>query len=149
MTSSNNSSFQSAGSIIRHRQVSQSADSRTNLSARKPPSWWSPVWRGLVADPESKHRKAMGPAIWTYLYLLMYATRKDGVVRRTQSSMQQDTGYSLRAIQSHLNRLRKNGYISIQRTGRYVTILVLRWKGFQVSGKSRGPTGTRPFYSPP
>lgn len=146
MFSPNNSSFQTAGTIIRHRQSSRSAGSNKITTHRKPPSWWSPVWRGLVADPESRHRKAMGPAIWTYLYLLMYATRKDGVVRRTQGSMHQDTGYSLRALQAHLIRLRKSGYISIQRTGRFVTIFILRWKGFQVSGESRAPAGTRPLY---
>jgi len=149
MTSHTSSSIKSAGSIIRDRRLSQSADSNTIKTPRKPPSWWSPVWRGLVADPESRHRKAMGPAIWTYLYLLMYSNRKNGVVRRTQLSMHQDTGYSLRAIQAHLNRLRKSGYISIQRTGRYVTISILRWKGFQVSGGSRAPAGTRPLYLRP
>lgn len=148
MSASHNSSFQTAGSIIRRQRVLRPDDSNTTKTPRKPPSWWSPVWRGLVADPDSKHRKAIGPAIWTYLYLFMYATRKDGVVRRTQGSMHQDTGYSLRAIQSHLNRLKKKGYISVQRTGRYVTIFILKWKGFQVTGRDVS-VKTRSFYSSP
>ena len=149
MPSPNNSSFRTAGSLLRNRSASLYGSRTENQAYRKPPSWWSPVWRGLVADPNSKHRQAMGPAIWTYLYLLMYSNRKNGVVRRTQLSMHEDTGYSLRTIQLHLNRLRKKGYISVQRTGRYVTISIVKWKGFQVSGDSRGLAGARPLYSPP
>lgn len=149
MTLRNDSSFQAAGSVLLRRQALPLSNRSKDQVPGKTPNWWSPVWRGLVADPNSKHRQAMGPAIWTYLYLLMYSNRKNGVVRRTQLSMHQDTGYSLRAIQAHLNRLRKSGYISIQRTGRYVTISILRWKGFQVSGGSRAPAGTRPLYLRP
>ena len=77
----------------------------------------------------------MGPAIWIYLYLLIYADRKTGVVHRTQESMHQDTGYSIRAIQSHLRRLKKYGYIATGRTGRYLKITVSKWKGFQIASR--------------
>ncbi len=149
MTSRINFSFQTAGSLLRKRSASIYSSRTESQLPRKPPSWWSPVWRGLVADPNSKHRNAMGPSIWTYLYLLMYANRKSGIVRRTQLSMHHDTGYSVRAIQSHLNRLRKTGYISVQRTGRYVTIYILRWKGFQLRGYGSDSNKSRSFHSPP
>lgn len=99
---------------------------------KRPANWWTPVWRGLVADPESKHRKAMGPAIWLYLYLLAYANRKTGIVRRTQQMMANDTGYSLGTIQAGLRRLRNKDYLTKKYIGRYLEIRINKWKGFSV-----------------
>lgn len=130
MTFKYNSSTQSFGALAPGKKADLEARIEANRGQSKPPSWWTPVWRGLVADPESKHRKRMGPAIWLFLYLLVYANRKTGIVRRTQESIRLDTGYSIRAIQSYLRRLKKHGYISTGKTGRYLAITVLGWKGF-------------------
>ncbi len=134
MTISKNSSFQPVGPLLTNRQALLQSRIDQNRLSRKPQSWWTPFWRGLVADSSSKHRRAMGPAIWIYLYLLTYANRKTGIVRRTQESMHHDTGYSIRAIQSHLQRLKRHGYIRTEHSGRYLTIYITKWKGFQING---------------
>lgn len=94
------------------------------------PNWWTPLWRGLIADPNSKHRKAMGAALWLYLYLLAYSNRKTGIVRRNQRAIVQDTGYPLRTIQFNLNKLRQKGYLTTERQGRYLKIQITKWKSF-------------------
>lgn len=130
MTFKHNSSTQSFDSLVSEKKADFAAKIEANRGQPKPPSWWTPLWRGLVADPDSKHRKTMGPAIWLFLYLLVYANRKTGIVRRTQEAIRLDTGYSIRAIQSYLGRLKKQGYISTSKTGRYLAITILKWKGF-------------------
>jgi DNA-binding transcriptional ArsR family regulator len=95
------------------------------------PNWWTPLWRGLIADTESKHRKAMGSAIWLYLYLLTYSNRITGIVRRTQESIKKDTGYPLRTIQLHLSKLKRTGYLTSEREGRHLKIKILKWKAFK------------------
>lgn len=98
------------------------------------PNWWTPVWRGLIADRRSKHRRAMGPALWLYLYLLTYANRKNGIVRRKLRVISEDTGYSPRTVQLHLNRLRREKYLSSERSGRYLKIQIEKWKAFNRKG---------------
>lgn len=130
MKSNLNSSIQSFGALAPGKRADIQARIEANRRSLRPPSWWTPLWRGLVADSESKHRKAMGPAIWLFLYLLIYADRKTGIVHRTQDVIRIDTGFSLRAVQSHLRRLKNNGYISTGKKGIYLAITILRWKGF-------------------
>jgi hypothetical protein len=96
------------------------------------PKWWTPVWRGLVADPESKHRKAMGSSVWMYLYLLTYANRNTGVARRRLAQIREDTGYPVRTIQRHLKRLVERQYISLSRSDRYLHIQIKKWKSFNI-----------------
>lgn len=102
------------------------------------------MWRGLIADPESKHRKVMGSAVWVYLYLLTYANRKTGIVRRTQQMMVKDTGYSLGTVQAGLRRLRKAGYLTTKRIGRYLEIQINKWKGFTVKKQIESVYSKRP-----
>ena len=74
-------------------------------------AWWTPVWTGLVSDSDSKHRIAMGSAIWLYLYLLAYTNRTTGIFRRKQALIRSDTGIPLRTIQRYFWRLVAKGYI--------------------------------------
>lgn len=103
--------------------------SNANVNSR-PPNWWTPVWRGLIADPEGKHRKAMGSALWIYVYLLSYANRRTGVVRRSLRLMVHDTGYPIRTIQLNLQKLRLRGYVTAEHEGRYLKIQIEKWKAF-------------------
>ncbi len=89
------------------------------------------MWRGLVADTESKHRKIMGSAIWVYLYLLMYMKRSSGLVFRQQSVIAKETGFSIRAVQKHFARLKKANYISTEKTGNSLKIHITNWKTFR------------------
>jgi hypothetical protein len=103
----------------------------TNHLKKKRNSWWSPLWRGLVADSEGKHRKTMGSAIWTYLYLLMYMKRASGLVFRQQAIIAKETGFSIRAIQKHLAKLKRANYISTEKTGNSLKIHITNWKTFR------------------
>jgi len=107
----------------------QSQEKRANK--KNLPNWWTPVWRGLIADENSKHRKSMGSAIWLYLYLLTYSNRITGIVRRTQESIKKDTGYPLRTIQFHLKKLKQSGYLTSERESRHLKIKIIKWKGFK------------------
>lgn len=100
---------------------------------KQQPNWWTPLWRGLIADPDSKHRKAMGSAIWIFLYLLTYANRQTGIVRRRISRIREDTGYPLRTIQRHLKHLSERDYIEVSRSNHYLHIQIKKWKSFSHS----------------
>jgi CRP-like cAMP-binding protein len=101
--------------------------------AKRKVGWWTPIWRGLSADPGSKHRIAMGASLWLYLYLLTYANRKTGMVRRRMDQVQSDTGYPMRTIQRHLKRLEQKSYISLNRSKHYLHITIKKWKSFHNS----------------
>ena len=101
--------------------------------AKRNPQWWTPVWRGLSADPESKHRSAMGTSLWLYLYLLTYTNRRNGLVRRRMDQIETDTGYPLRTIQRYLKRLVQKNYITFFRSKHYLHITIKRWKSFHNS----------------
>lgn len=74
-------------------------------------NWWVPIWRGLVADPNAKHRKAMNTGIWLYIYLLFHVNPATGIVKRSFETIAEETGYPLRTIHSDIARLKKRGYI--------------------------------------
>lgn len=103
--------------------------------ARRTSQWWTPVWRGLSADPESKHRIAMGPSVWLFLYLLCYANRRTGIARRRVDQIQKDTGYPVRSIQRHLKRLVQMNYITYYRSQHYLHISIKKWKSFHYTNE--------------
>ena len=45
-------------------------------------NWWTPVWHGLVDDPEGKHLRRMKGAFGLFVYLLSHADRGTGRVYR-------------------------------------------------------------------
>lgn len=102
---------------------------------KRNPQWWTPVWRGLAADPESKHRIEMGTSLWLFIYLLSYTNRKNGLVRRRLDQIQTDTGYPLRTIQRYLKRLVQRNYITYVRSKHYLHITIKRWKSFHNSNE--------------
>lgn len=95
-----------------------------------PKSWWTPLWRGLVADKERKHWLKMGNAIWLFLYLLFYTDRRTGKVSRKIVTISDDTGLPVRTIKLYLARLRRGGYIITKTTGRAQIIEIQKWKLF-------------------
>lgn len=92
--------------------------------------WWTPIWKGLATDTQAKHRKAMGASLWTYLYLLTYTNRKNGIVRRTQETIAKETGLPLRTIQRHLKQLASKKYITLLKSEKYSQIRIEKWKLF-------------------
>lgn len=121
--------------FARHVESHREKTNTDNQKRSPKKNWWTPIWRGLVADAEGKHRQRMGSALWLYLYLLAYSNRKTGIVRRTQASIAEDTGYPLRTIQFNLQKLRLQGYLTSERSGRYLKIQICRWKAFNHSAK--------------
>lgn len=91
-------------------------------------AWWSPLWRGLFVDPEGKHYRAMGKALWLYGYLIVHANRRSGTLYRRVSTIAQDMQVPERTIQAWLALLRKHSYIRTRATGRALIIEIEKWK---------------------
>lgn len=101
------------------------------LLRKKSKGWWTPVWKGLTADIDGKHRKAMGASLWTYLYLLTFVNRKTGIVSRRQEIIAEETGLPLRTVQRHLKQLSAKKYITLQKPQTYSQIQIEKWKLFK------------------
>lgn len=79
------------------------------------PSYKFPVWNGLL---EPKHRKAIGPALWEFLWCIDKTTKeKNGIgyvyggKPVTFAEIAEDLGVSEKTIQRHIERLYLAGYI--------------------------------------
>lgn len=90
--------------------------------------WWTFIWRGLVVDPTAKHYRAMGNAVWLYVYLLLFAKRATGKVRTSLARVAKQTGINSRTLQRHLRVLQKGGYITLEDTERTLTLTIQKWK---------------------
>lgn len=90
--------------------------------------WWRAVWRGLVVDTEAKHYRAMGSALWLFIYLVIHANPKSGTVNRKYQTIAGEMGISPRTIRSWLTRLMQQSYVSVTQTGRSQIIHISRWK---------------------
>lgn len=91
-------------------------------------NWWTPLWNGLLLEPEAKHYKAMGRALWLYLYLLTFANRTTGKLFRRLPTIAKDMGIGIRTIRRWLEQLKKYNYIITRRTGRSLEIEITKWK---------------------
>ena len=91
-------------------------------------SWWTPVWRGLVVDPEGKHLRRMKSALGLYVYLLMHADRRSGRLVRKYGTIARDMGFPVRTIRNWMGGLYFYDYIRITKTGRAMIIDVLKWR---------------------
>lgn len=90
--------------------------------------WWTPMWRGLVVDTSAKHYRTMSKAVWLYLYLLLFANRQTGIVRRKLETIAVHTGIKPRTLQRYLSMLRQAGYVDVENTGHSLTITIQKWK---------------------
>jgi hypothetical protein len=97
-------------------------------NARIQRQWWAPVWKGLVMDSEGRHYRRMKQAVWLYLYLLLNANRKTGILYRKIETVSCSMGVSRGTVLRWLNALRGAGYVETANTGRSLTIQVTRWK---------------------
>lgn len=91
--------------------------------------WWAPVWRGLVMDKEGKHYRKMRSGIWLFLYLLLNANRRSGLLYKKIKTVSSDTGWNRDMILRWLNILRRSGYIATKNTGRCLLMQIRNWKG--------------------
>lgn len=99
-------------------------------------TWWGPVWRGLVVDPQARHRQKMRGALWLYLYLLIHADRTTGKLTRRYYTIAEDMGVPPRTVRQWMTTLRQQDYISSRPTGRALVIHIQKWK--PITAASRG-----------
>ena len=95
-------------------------------------SWWAALWRGLIVDKSAKHYKAMGSAIWLYMYLLLHADRRTGILARKIATIAKDMHMSERTVQYWLARLRKAVYVIVRNSGRSLEIHIQKWKPLRI-----------------
>ncbi len=106
-----------------------SNDIQSEKSIEKPNKmWWVHVRGGLVMDESGKHHLAMRQAIWLYLYLLLAANRRNGMLFRKISTIEKGTGFNRRNIGRWMKILRDQGYIETHSTGRFLQIVIKKWK---------------------
>ena len=96
--------------------------------------WWTPVWIGLVRDGNAKHYRRMKAALWLFLYLLAYADRRSGFLKRKIKTISTGMGISRDTVIRWLNLLRKGGYITTENTSRCLHIQVNKWKNLSEVG---------------
>src|SRR5947209_19354593 len=97
------------------RVISSKRFTKINHPSR-PSRWWGPVWRGLFVDPEGKHYRAMGRALWLYGYLIVHADRRTGTLYRTVATIARDIQVSERTLEAWLALLRQHDYIRTKTT---------------------------------
>ena len=107
---------------------SQTQIAEKQFRKKLPKNWWIHVWQGLVMDKTAKHQKAMRQAVWLYLYFLIAANWKTGVLYRRLLTIVAETGFHERSISRWLKLLREKGYIETHSTGRTLQILISKWK---------------------
>jgi DNA-binding transcriptional ArsR family regulator len=110
-----------------HQKI-PSQDSKPKAFSSTKSNWWTPLWRGLAVEPSAKHFKAMGSAVWLYLYLLTFANRMTGKLFRRISTIANDMGLSSRTVSRWLRVLKAGGYIEVRQTGRSLQIEITKWK---------------------
>ena len=107
-------------------------------------TWWRPLWAGLGIDPDGKHSKQMKTAVWLFLYLIMVADPRTGVVSRSYYEMSRETGRKKKTVKKWMAVLRKKGYVITGRRGEELFIRIRKWKSVgkasnRGSGESEAP----------
>jgi DNA-binding transcriptional MocR family regulator len=105
------------------------------MSNHERKQWWAPVWTGLVVDEGAKHYRKMKTSVWLFLYLVLHANRRTGVLMRKVRTISRDMGITRDTTLRWLKLLRAEGYIVTVNTGRYLTIQVKNWKPLAKPGK--------------
>lgn len=100
----------------------------TTVTPPEQKRWWRAVWRGLVVDTEAKHYRAIGSALWLFIYLVIHANPKSGDISRKYHTIAGEMGISPRTIRSWLTKLMQYGYVTVTRTGRSQVIHISKWK---------------------
>jgi hypothetical protein len=95
---------------------------------RTPKPWWGPIWRGLLVEGTAKHYKAMGRAVWLYMYLIVHANRRTGTLFRLLPTISKDMGLKVGTIRQWVSVLRQHGYIKTKSTGRALEITIEKWR---------------------
>ena len=101
------------------------------IGARAAPltkTWWSPLWRGLIADPKATHYKRLRSSLYLLLFCILHADRRTGTLYRKLPTIAAEMGISVYTIRKWLATLRKYGYVTTRSTGRATHITIQKWK---------------------
>ena len=81
-----------------------------------------------MVDSRARHYRAMRGAVWLFLYLVIHADRRTGILIRRCRTLAAEMDIPLPTVRRWLARLRRHGYVTTERTGRSVVIHIRRWK---------------------
>ena len=84
----------------------------------------------------------MGSALWLFIYLVIHADPKSGVLSRKYQTIAEEMGIAPRTIRSWLAKLMQYGYVTVKQTGRSQVIHISRWKN---ASAYRSVAQTRPL----
>lgn len=85
------------------------------------------IRRGLIVDAQARHFRSMRQSVWLYLYLLLAVNPATGARLFLPVEIGKQMGLKEDTIRSWLGRLRKAGYILVERQGDYLRIEITRW----------------------
>ncbi len=95
--------------------------------------------RGLVADREAKHFRAMKQSVWLYLYLLLAVNRETGSRLLSPDAVAREMGLREENIRSWLGHLRRQGYVRVEREGAHFLVTVKKWRQESVKEPLHSP----------
>ncbi len=91
-------------------------------------NWWRPLWSGLAIDPDGKHSKQMKTSVWLFLYLILVADQKTGMLTKSYAEISRMTGRRKKTTLKWMNALRRKGYVLTKKEGKRLVIQVKKWK---------------------
>ena len=89
---------------------------------------WYPQFIGLIKDPEGKHHKKLGMAIWLYNFFCADADRKTGEWKGCLSNISEQTGIPLWTIKRYMQILKKGDYVDAKRKENGIVVRVKKYK---------------------
>ena len=82
----------------------------------------------MILDEEAQHCRKMKNAIWLFLYLVLTADRKTGLLTRKVKTISADMGVSRDTTLRWLTILKREKYIDAKSTGRCLAIRIKKWR---------------------
>jgi DNA-binding transcriptional ArsR family regulator len=70
----------------------------------------------------------MDGAVWLFLYLLLHAERRSGLVRVRIATVAERMGAPQRTVQRWLRRLLAHGYVDLREEGKVLGVVISRWR---------------------
>jgi DNA-binding transcriptional ArsR family regulator len=84
----------------------------------------------------------MRQSVWLYLYLLLAVNPKTGTRLFLPAEMGTQMGLKEDTIRSWMGRLRKAGYVRVERQGEYLRVEITRWRA-PASTEPKEPTSAK------
>lgn len=97
-------------------------------------------------DEEAVHFRKMGNSLWLFLYFLLNANRRTGILIRKVKTISADTGIPRRKIFQWLSTLRQGEYITTKSSGRFLTVQINQWKPLREMSESASQKCSFPHF---